>query len=192
MAPLMEIDEPAASHVDALKAIVAAWNRPGIQAAVRAKTKGPIPVVRMSPMPPPKAGARGPTLAAGAQHLEIDVPFPVDASEPGVKHKKAPAAAKPLVFHLVVASDGARSWIGAAGDLALAAAKVAEGMSGGSTSLGSRPELASFRDATVGAAGFITGRGLLGARRRGRDRRGRGRVGAGAVRFGSRSSRTRA
>jgi hypothetical protein len=150
---VLEIDEPAAGRVDAMKAIAAALARPGVFAAYHGKPGVRALAMRAAPLP------RGKALPKGTEHFVIDVPLPevVESAPP----KAAPAGPpRPMEIDVFVAPDGARCWIGAGGDPALVAAKLGAAAAGSGDVLGARPELASMKDAVVGAGGFLTARGL--------------------------------
>ncbi len=144
---LFEMDEAPERAMGALKDLAAAWSRPGISAAFRAKaTSAPAPVFRLAPL------RKGAGLAAGAVHYVLEI-HPFDG---------APSlAAKLLALHFVVVPDGARTWIGVAGDEALAVSKVAAALGQGEGKLSSRADLAGLKGAPLGAAGFFTLRGLV-------------------------------
>jgi hypothetical protein len=164
---VLEVDEPATRATGILKELAAAWARPGVSAAYRAKNDGPAPVLRAIPV------AKGASLPAGSVHYAIEV-HPFDGAEGGKarseekdKPKKAPGPTKPVAVHLLVVPDGARTWIGVAGDEALAIAKLAAALkpagaspAQGDASLSSRAELAALKAGPVGSAGFFTLRGL--------------------------------
>jgi len=149
---ILEIDEPAATRVDAMKAIAAALARPSVFAAYHAKPGARAVAMRSAAVP------KGAALPKGTEHFAIEVPLPdVD----GAPVKGAPAGSpKPLAIDVFVVPDGARSWIGVGGDGALIGAKLAAAVAGSGDILGARPELASMKDAVVGAGGFLTARGL--------------------------------
>jgi hypothetical protein len=148
---ILEIDEPAASRVDAMKALAAALSRPAVVAAYHAKPGARALVVRSAPLP------KGNPLPKGTEHFVIDVPMPDTGAAPA---GKAPPVPKPLAMDVFIVPDGARSWIGAGCDPALVAAKLAAAVSGGGDALGARPELASMKSTVVGAGGFATVRGI--------------------------------
>ena len=150
---ILEIDEPAATRVDAMKAIAAALARPSVFAAYHAKPGARAVAMRSAPLP------KGAALPKGTEHFAIEVPLP-DVADAAVA-KGAPAGSpKPLAIDVFVVPDGARSWIGVGGDGALIGAKLAAAVAGSGDVLGARQELASMKDAVVGAGGFLTARGL--------------------------------
>jgi hypothetical protein len=176
---VLEVDEPATRATGVLKELAAAWGRPGVSAAYRAKSNGPVPVLRAAPV------AKGSALPAGSVHYVLEVhPFdagshaagggakPDDKAKDKDKERKAPGPSKAVAVHLVVAPDGARTWIGVAGDEALAIAKVATALkpaaaAGASAappqsdaSLASRADLDALKAGPVGSGGFFTLRGL--------------------------------
>ena len=148
---VIEIDEPVAARADAIKAIAAAW--PRVAAVYKAKGAKCIGI-RTAPMP------RGSSLPKDAAHYAVDVPM----AEPIGGSSKAPAKAqgptKPLVIDVFLVPDGARSWVGVGGDPALVSAKLQAAIAGTGDGLRSHAELATLKDATVGAGGFFTARSL--------------------------------
>ncbi len=157
---IIEADEPAAGPVDALKALASAWARPAVVAAYRAKWKVPPPALRVVPMPAP--GPSKTTPLPGAQHFVLDTFLPALAPSPAKPGAKAKGAgpAKPLAIHVVAVPDGARAWFGVGGDVTLVVAKLAQALAGSGDNLGANPELASLKDANVGAAGLATASGI--------------------------------
>ena len=150
---ILEIDEPAAARLDAMKAIAAVLARPGVFAAYHAKPGARAVAMRSAPLP------KGSPLPKGAEHFAIDVPVP-DTADGGPPSAKPVAAPKPLELDVFVVPDGARSWIGVGGDSALVSARLAVALAGSGDVLGAKSELASIKDAVVGAGGFLTARGL--------------------------------
>jgi hypothetical protein len=157
---VIELDEPAARLAEAVKELASAWGKPAVAAAYRAKTKGASPpALHAAPMP------KGATLPAGAQHYVLEL-RPFDSSGSGVasvvsgKPKVAAVATKPVVIHLILVADGARSWVGAGGSDALVASKLAAAIAPAGDKLVDRVELAAMKTASVGAGGFVTARGL--------------------------------
>ncbi len=149
------MDEPAAGRIDAVKAFTAAWNRPAVSAAYHAHPGARVLAIRSAPLP------KGSSLPKDTQHFAIDLPLPEPIAGAAPKGKARPAGpSKPLAIEVFIAPDGARSWIGVGGDPALVSAKLAAAIAGSGAALSSRPELASFKDAIVGAGGFFTARSL--------------------------------
>jgi len=152
---VMEIDQPAATSSDALKALVAALGRPSVGAAIRAKDKeAQPPVARSGPLP------KGATLPAGTQHWVLELHSAAHHGEGKHEAKKPAVPAKPTLVHFLVAPDGARSWVAIGGDDVALAAKLAAALGSGGGGLAGRQELASLKDAKVGSAGFLTARAL--------------------------------
>lgn len=162
---VIELGEPSARIAGALKDLSAAWGKPSVVAAYRAKHPGaPPPSLRTAPLP------KGTKLPAGTQHYVLSlysyaperrVTHPArGASQPKAADKKPAKPGRPLVLHLLVVPDGQRTWFASGGDEGLVAAKVAAAMAGGGDTLSARPELASLKTAAVGAGGFVTVRGL--------------------------------
>jgi hypothetical protein len=136
-----------------MKAIAAALARPGVFAAYHAKPGARAVAMRSAPVP------KGAALPKGTEHFAIEVPLP-DATDGAPAKGAAAGSPKPLAIDVFVVPDGSRSWIGVGGDVALIGAKLAAAVAGSGEILGARPELASMKDAVVGAGGFVTARGL--------------------------------
>ena len=161
---IMEIDQPAATSNDALKALVAALGRPSVGAAWRAKDKeSQPPVARSAPLP------KGAALPAGTQHWVLQMDTTAHHAEGKHEAKKPAAPAKPTLVHFLVAPspgvsgskpEGQRSWVAIGGDDVDLAAKLAATLGSGGGGLAGRQELASLKDAKVGSAGFLTARSL--------------------------------
>jgi hypothetical protein len=152
---ILEVDQPAAKSNDAFKALVAALGRPSVGAAVRAKDKeAQPPVARSAPLP------KGAALPAGTQHWVVELRSGGHHAEGRHEAKKPAAPAKPTLVHVLVAPDGARSWLAIGGDDAALATKLAAALGSGGGGLAGRQELASLKDAKVGSAGFLTARSL--------------------------------
>ncbi|HEY5146054.1 MAG TPA: hypothetical protein VII82_04780, partial [Polyangiaceae bacterium] len=152
---ILEADEPAAVRIDAMKGLVLAWGRPSVTAAYR-KAPGGFLGIRSAPMP------KNAALPKDAQHFAIDVPLvePIGGSPAPSSASKKPGPPKQLVIDVFVVPDGARSWIGLGGDPALVTSRLSAAVAGSGDGLRARPELAAFKDMTVGAGGFITARGV--------------------------------
>jgi hypothetical protein len=156
------IDQPSAKTVAGLKALAAAWSRPGIAAAWRAKDKDSAPpTFRSVPLP------KGAALPQGAAHYVVEIALPAERvprrfqSRPKPPQKgNAAGPSKPLVLHVLVAGDASRTWVGVAGDESLAAAKLAATLGQGQGKLSSRTELSSFKAGPLGSGGFFTVRGV--------------------------------
>jgi hypothetical protein len=148
-----EIDAPAAEMTTAIKALMAAWSRPGVVAAYHAGSGG-LAALHFRGARVPKGRA----WPEGSEHDVVELQPP--PLRPGVRGKVA-AAVGPLAFHVLVVPDGPRTWVGVGGDEALTAAKLATALAGSGDTLQSRAELATWREARVGEGGFVTGRGLF-------------------------------
>jgi hypothetical protein len=163
---VLERDEPAARSIAGLKDLAAAWSKPTVLAALRAKhPDAAVPSFRSAPLP------KGATLPAGSVHYVLELPapdslFPIPVPPPPPHTKAKPAAKaaprKGIAFHLIVAPDGQRTWAGIAGDETLAASRMLASMAASGNNLGSRADLASLKSASVGSAGFLTLRGMGG------------------------------
>jgi len=155
---LVELDEPSSRLAGALKEISAVWSRPGLVGTYRAKDKtGSAPAIRAAPVP------RGASLPKDTQHYVIDLPLAYGAPpaaqnprapKPGAAKAGAKGRPKPLFVHALLTGDGPRTWLAIGGDEALLAAKLGGAMVGGPAN--ARPDLAFFKDARTGAAGFFT------------------------------------
>jgi hypothetical protein len=150
---VVELDEPAAARIDAMKALVKAWSAPGVATAYAKAPHGMVHL-RTAPMPMFK----GITVPKDAQHFVVEVPLVESAARPAPPKKSAPS--KPVTIDVVMVPDSARTWVGFGGDLATVLSKLTSAMSGSGDGLRTRPELAAFKDQTLGSAGFVTGRGV--------------------------------
>jgi hypothetical protein len=150
---IVEADEPAAGRVDAMKGLVTAWSRPSVAAAYKKAADGWLGI-RSAPLP------KGTTLPKDTQHFAIDVPLVEPAAASRAPSKKPAGPAKPLAIDVFIVPDGARSWIGVGGDAALVTARLSAAIAGTGDVLRGRAELAAFKEATVGAGGFFTARGV--------------------------------
>jgi hypothetical protein len=150
---VVEMDEPASDLSQALKALTAAWSRPAVASVYRAGFRG-LPAVRLAPAPMPKGGAWPVT----AEHyvVELQPPPPAHQKAGG----KTQPAARSVTFHVFVVPDGGRTWVGVGGDESLITAKLASAIAGSGDSLRSMSELMLLKDSHVGAAGFVTIRGV--------------------------------
>ena len=158
---IVGIDEPSARLSGAMKDLASAWARPGILRALRAKSKGTIPLsLRAAPL------SKGVALPAGAEHYVLEIaPFGAPSSSapaPGAKGH-APVASKPVSIHLFLLPDGARTWVALGGGEALVASKLAATIGPAGGKLENRAELGSLKSSTIGAGGFMTARGLAAA-----------------------------
>ncbi len=155
---IAEIDEAAATRIDAMKGLVAAFARPGFAAAYGAKAGASAPKVIAARTP--KEGG----LSKDTQHFEIDFPLPEPpAASPANGKPRTPTPPKPLAIHVFIVPDGARSWIGV-GDAALVVSKLSAAIAGSGDTLQAKPELSALKDASLGAGGFLTARGVPEAR----------------------------
>jgi len=158
---LLEMDEPPVRLSAAFREISAAWSRPGFLAVYRTKFKGGVaPGIRVAPV------AKGSSLPKDAQHYVIELPFdsgglaeshngPLLAGGPGkgvAKNQKAKP--KALLVHAFIAADGQRTWLAVGGDEGLVASKLSAALS--APQAGPAGDLAFFKDARTGAAGFYT------------------------------------
>jgi hypothetical protein len=150
-----EVDEPAATRIDAVKAITAAWSRPAVLAAYHSKPGARVLAIRSAPLP------KGSPLPKDTQRFSIDVPLPDPfTAEPPKGKAKSVGPSKPLSVDVFIVPDGARSWIGVGGDPALVTAKLVASVAGTGDALRGKAELAPMKDAVLGAGGFFTARGM--------------------------------
>ena len=153
---VMAVDEPAVRFVAALDDIARVWARPTVASAFRAKGR-PSPALRQ--MPVPKGGA----LPVGTQHYVIEYPLGAGRHEPSGKPKVASIPSKAVAMHLIIAPEGTRTWVGLGGGDALVASKLAASIAPASPdSLAARAEMAPFKTAVAGSAGFVTLRAVAG------------------------------
>ncbi|HEY3820179.1 MAG TPA: hypothetical protein VGL81_23605 [Polyangiaceae bacterium] len=163
---VFEADEPSTRFTAGLKELAAAIDRPSVAVAYRAKLRDAVPP-SLRALPVPRSAA----LPAGAQHyllelhtLERKAP-PPRAGKPGATPKKPLGPLKPLLVHLFVVPDGARTWLAVGGDEGVTASRLAATLggpnaTGGGDKLAAHAALAPLKDASVGAGGFFTARGL--------------------------------
>ncbi len=162
------IDEKSAALTARLKELSALVGRASIVAALRAHDKAyQPPALTSAPLP------RGAALPAGSTHWVTQLP---PASERGrdVEHsgdksaaaKKPEPAPKALVMHTLIVPDGDRTWLAIGGDELALASRIAAAVAHKADkqdkqALDGRADLASLKTASVGGAGFFTGRGML-------------------------------
>lgn len=100
----------------------------------------------------------GEKLAAGALHV-------VNRNEPDPGYRPGPGEAEPLQApydnHVFVAGTPEHTWFCLSENEALARTKLREAMAAGAGGLAGRSELAPLQQASEGAAGFVTLRGLI-------------------------------
>jgi hypothetical protein len=154
---VIEVDQPTAALVGAMKDLSSALSKPALLAALRAQNKDVAPIVLRSA---PIAKAAG--LPAGTMHWVLELPPPAHHAKSDAKKdaKKPEPAPKPVTVHVVMAPDGPRTWVGIGGDEAGVTSKLAASMATSGDNLGGRADLASFKTASVGTGGFFTARGL--------------------------------
>lgn len=159
---VLEVDQPPATLAGALKDLSTALGKPALLAALRGRNKDVTPIVLRSA---PVAKAAG--LPSGTTHWILELPPPPvrharkdDDRDARTKDAKTAPAPRPVTVHVFVAPDGQRTWVGVGGDETVVAAKLALSTAGSGDNLGGRTDLASLKAASVGAAGFVTARGL--------------------------------
>jgi hypothetical protein len=159
---VIELDEPSTGMASGLRELAAAIGRPSIGAAYRDKLKDAVPpALRSQPV------QRSAGLPAGAQHyvlelhtLERKAPPPPRPGKPPPAAKKPLGPLKPLLVHLFLVPDGHRTWLAVGGDEAVIASRLAMTLGSGGDKLAAHATLAPLKDASVGAGGFLTARGL--------------------------------
>ncbi len=147
---LLEVDAPSATFAGAIKELAAAMGRPAFAAALRAHDRGAVPPVLRSA---PVAKASG--LPPGSAHWVLQLTEPPRRSGPGAAPKTPAPPPRPILVHLFVSGDAAHAWLGAGGDEATVAAKLALALGGAGDKLSTRTDLASLHDVKVGAAGVL-------------------------------------
>jgi hypothetical protein len=153
-----DVHRPGDEFAAAVKALVAARNRPGLAAALRTRANAsgvPLPSLRAVPMP------KGKTWPKGAAQYLFEVEAPKAGQAPPAKNAKPKAPPKPFTVHVLVVPDGEHAWLSLAGDEATAAAKLAAASGGVGDTLGGRADLSALKSGSVGNAGFFTIRGAL-------------------------------
>lgn len=150
------VDEPPPKLEDAVKALFAVGKRPGVAAALRAKGAA---MPGGAPLP------KGSTLPTSTMHYVLDLPAHFPGESQGPK-PKAGAVHKPIVIHVFVAPDGARTWLAFGAGETDVASKLAAAMGTTGDKLAGRTDLALLQTASVGDAGFASVRsGASGAGR---------------------------
>ncbi len=150
---VVELDESSVRLAGAVRDLAGAWAKPAVAAAFHAKGR-PAPSLRPLPLP------KGVTLAAGTLHYMLEWPFGGPRATPAAKPMVATTPGKAVAVHLFIAPEGARTWVALGGGEGLVASKLAASMAAAPDSLGTRAEMAPRKAAIVGAAGFLTVRGL--------------------------------
>jgi hypothetical protein len=148
---VVELDEPAAKLLAAVKELATARDRPPVVAAFRSKDTL-LPTLRPAPMP------KGAALPAGSQHYVLETSFHPRSS---AGKAKASAARKSIAIHVFIAPDGARTWIALGGTELPIASRLAAAMGPAGDKLSARAELMPLKSASVGSGGFVTARGLM-------------------------------
>ncbi|MDP9034259.1 MAG: hypothetical protein M3O50_05595 [Myxococcota bacterium] len=182
---LLAIDEPAARFAGAMNELALAWSRRTV-AAAHGNSQEAVPSLRAAPV------AKGSASLAGASHYVLDLPVvdpdPGGSPSGGKANVTNTAGRRKLMpIHLLVVPDGARTWLGVAGDEARLAAKLAGAMSGTGATLASRADVAALKDGAVGFGGFVMPQGLLGAAQPMAGPSGRPMPGGGAAPVGASS-----
>lgn len=162
---VVEIDQPVASTAAALKDFATAVGRPSFVNALKGKDAA-AQLFAFRPAPVGKAAG----LPSGATHWVIEVP---ESSRIAVhQHSEPPTGrgaqahahklltAKPLVVHVFLAGDGAKTWFSLAGDESTAASRLAATLASSGDKLAGRADLAPLKTGAIGAGGFFTARAL--------------------------------
>jgi hypothetical protein len=148
------VGEPALQVGAVAREWAAAWSRSAVAALAKKRSGDRVPL-SMKITPAPRE------LPKETVHLEIAVPAGMEPMEARGQGKKAApvVAAKPIVMHVLVVPDGAKSWIVFAADGSLAVAKARTILSGPEAATLARARgLDALRDARAGSAGFVTAR----------------------------------
>jgi hypothetical protein len=138
-----------------LKNAIAAWNRPGVQKALKSAGGSPPPTAKLVKLPP-KLG-----LPAGTVAAEITI-FDEAPAKGGKAAKGKPVAL--FTLHALAVPEGTgRSWgaFGTNRDALAALLKSALGQSGDDATLAKRAGIEAVRDARASSAGFLSERGVL-------------------------------
>jgi hypothetical protein len=158
---VIELEEPSTRMTAGLKELAAAIGRPSVGAAYREKLKDAVPPALRSLPVPRTAG-----LPTGAQHFVLEL-HTLERKAPAPRPGKPPPPAKkplgplkPLLVHLFLVPDGHRTWLAVGGDEAVIASRLAMTLGSGGDKLAAHATLAPLKDASVGAGGFLTARGL--------------------------------
>ena len=160
--------EDATSMNGRMKELAAAWNKPSVAKAWKAK----LPMIAIPKLHTGGAVAGAP---AGTQHYVLELTPMTGGMAMGMgmgvgsgkkEDAKKPAAkaapGKPLVLHFMIVPDGAKSWMAVGGDEASALAHVKSAMAGGDGSLATRPGLDKLKNGKMTNGGFFDARGLFG------------------------------
>ncbi len=164
---LWGVELPMAKVQATVKDIVAAYNRPAVQKAIKPKLKDGVPMPTLKSTPPAAAHK----LPKDTMHLEFSVTRLVDDGAvvaPGREREKAtapkkkapPKLAKPVKVHVFVVPDGARTWLAWGIDEAQVAARVRGVVSGEGATLATRPGLEALREGKLSGGGFFDARAL--------------------------------
>jgi hypothetical protein len=158
---VIELEEPSTRMTAGLKELAAAIGRPSVGAAYREKLKDAVPPALRSLPVPRTAG-----LPTGAQHFVLEL-HTLERKAPAPRPGKPPPPAKkplgplkPLLVHLFVVPDGHRTWLAVGGDETVTASRLAMTLGPGGDKLAAHAALAPLKDASIGAGGFFTARGL--------------------------------
>lgn len=167
------VELPMAKVQATVKDIVAAYNKPSVQKAIkpRLKTGAAIPTFKITP---PAAAHK---LPKDTLHVELSVARVVDAmafegaaavpsdraAPKGAAAKKpvAPKLAKPIKVHGFVVPDGGRTWMVWGMDEAVVVARVKSVVAGEGATLATRPGLEPLRDSKFSGAGFFDARAFM-------------------------------
>ncbi len=155
---IVELDETSTDISAAMKALTAAWSRPGVVAAYRSKSGDtPAPLLRALPLSRRPGGDPWPK---DALHFTLELPPPKLAGSPGKVGAKDHGATRAIALHGLIVPDGVRTWVGVGSEETFVAGKLAAAMNGTGETLAARAELGPLRDALVASGGFISLRGL--------------------------------
>jgi hypothetical protein len=154
------VEEPPATIVAYAKELVATYNRPTLQAALKKELGSEANL-----LPTVKTVAAPRALGAGALDVEIAMTVPDGAIPPSAVPGGAPPKAKPVTLrvHLLVMGDGGRTWFGVAANRDGLAELMAQakGAQPGPKSLASRNDLGRFKSEKHGSGFFVSLRGMF-------------------------------
>ena len=144
------IDEPQAKFASAARDLVAAWARPGIASAYKAKWPSlAAPTIKLAPLP------TGALLPADSVHVIFEA-YPVGSDPRTLRLGAIPPPA--VGFHALFIPDGARTWVVFAASETMLVAKARAILPSGAASdrLSARADLAMLQNARAGAGGFFS------------------------------------
>lgn len=157
---LLGYGDPAAKLAQPLKDWVTVWNNPAFVKWMKDRRgkDAQIPTMKLTAAP------KG--LPKDTTHFEFSIPgYRFDPPQP--PGSKTPAAKlpppKPTVLHVVVVPDGGKSWVGFALDANMISTKIIATLPNApeAGTIAKRPGLEMLHEGKMGAAGFVTLRGVV-------------------------------